>query len=202
MATTPPGRLKRWQCVACIVIVVLLIAPWYAQVPQSLSAWRVTKDWAKIGNQYRPFVWFVHNALAVITITDAQGNAIHSERVAVIAAIGLAVMTWVVRAAVTERWLLIFFWWLGPVLSLFAIDMVQGTYTAAHPRYALAGVPAAVLLVAFAVGSLPRRLRVPLVALMVLACLPDLRHLFVAPRETAGFVQYRGNSTSTPAPIS
>jgi Dolichyl-phosphate-mannose-protein mannosyltransferase len=176
-----PGRLKRWQCVACIVVVVLLIAPWYAQVPQSLSAWRVTKDWTKIGNQYRPFVWFVHNALAVITITDAQGNTIHSGRVAIIAAIGLAVMTWAVRAAVTGRWLLIFFWWLVPVLGLFAIDMVQGTYTAAYPRYALAGVPAAVLLVAFAVGSLPQRLRVPLVALMVLACLPDLRRLFVSP---------------------
>ena len=50
----------------------------------------------------------------------------------------------------------------------------------AYPRYAIAGVPAAVLLVAFAVGSLPQRLRVPLVALMVLACLPDLGRLFVS----------------------
>jgi hypothetical protein len=175
-----PGRLRRWHLVACVAAVAVVIAPWYMHVPHSLAAWRVTKDWHKdsstVGeNQYRPFFYFVRNALG--PLSDILTNW---WRKAAFATIGLALMTWTGRRAVAGGRLLVWFWWLGPVLGLFVFDALEDTYTAAVPRYALASLPATMLLVGILMSSLPRRVYVPLLGLMVIASLPAMYRLFTS----------------------
>ncbi len=42
-----PGKIARTHLVACLLLLAVLILPWYARVPESLASWRITKDWLK-----------------------------------------------------------------------------------------------------------------------------------------------------------
>jgi uncharacterized membrane protein len=176
-----PGRLRRWHVIACVAAVAVLIAPWYMHILQSFTAWRVTKDWLKdpsvvVGeDKYRPFFYLAHNALAPFWDMLTSWR-----RMAGFAAVGLALMAWSGRRAIAEGRLLVWLWWLGPALGLFVVDAVLDTYTAAIPRYALAALPATMLLVGILMSPLPRSVYIPLLGLMVMAALPAMHRLFTS----------------------
>jgi hypothetical protein len=65
--------------------------------------------------------------------------------------------------------------WLGAVcLGPVAFDLMRHTLTAQISRYALAGLPAAVLLLSLAAARLPRKGRVLFLSLLVLTWVPNL----------------------------
>ena len=84
------------------------------------------------------------------------------------------------RRWVTGRPLLLCLWLFGAALGPLAFDLVLGTTSSQINRYGLAGLPAALLLVAVGVGALPRAARGAFVALLVLAWGPGLRDVFAA----------------------
>ena len=145
---------------------------WYSQVPASLGRWRVT------GLAAQPLAW--PGALSVPIslgwrLLAGGGVWGGSEWVD-----GLLALTFVVMAVYLARRggvrplfeqdrLLLWAWVLAAVLGVFVFDILRGTSASYLTRYALAGFPAAMLLVALAVEQLPARARSGFLVLMVLA---------------------------------
>jgi hypothetical protein len=42
-----PGNLRRNHLVIMMLLTVLVIFPWYVNLPESIGSWRVTQDWLK-----------------------------------------------------------------------------------------------------------------------------------------------------------
>jgi 4-amino-4-deoxy-L-arabinose transferase-like glycosyltransferase len=163
---------RRWAVVGTALLTVLAIAPWYSQVPASLGRWRVTGDWLA-----QPLAW--PGALSVPIslgwrLLAGGGVWGGSELVD-----GLLALTFVVMAVYLARRgglrplfdrdrLLLWAWVLAAVLGVFVFDILRGTSASYLTRYALAGFPAAMLLVALAVQQLPARARSGFLVLMVL----------------------------------
>ncbi len=157
---------------------VLAVLPWYAQVPDSIARWRVSGDWLGgaldwPGALTRPFTL----AAGLLAGGNDLGRWQGADRIAV--AIAAATIVGLVRAgsarALFSRHALLLW---GSLLAACAgplvFDLVRQTTTSAIPRYALAGLPAALLLAAHALSRLPPRAHAGLLGLLLLAWLPAL----------------------------
>jgi hypothetical protein len=76
------------------------------------------------------------------------------------------------------RCLFLWLWLIGACVGPTAIDLLQHTYTAAFPRYAISGVPAACLLGGIVLSSVGPRLAVALLCLVVVVWLPGLHNIY------------------------
>ena len=170
-----PGRSRRWGLLAALALTGLAITPWYANLPQSLGAWRVTRDWLKVGpDSYNPARTFVR--LFWHDFDPSGGFASRVLMAAVLVAlVGLAAWKDGTRWLSTRRQLL-WYWLLAAVAGPFAFDLLRGTYTVLYPRYSISGMPAAYLLAAVALGRLDHRIRVVFGVLFAAAWLPGIRH--------------------------
>jgi hypothetical protein len=173
-----PRRIQRGHLALAALAAVLLVLPWYVRLPEAASRWRVTDYWLEV----RP-AGFVRAAAvgellwSLFSIRGVWGVArehdlVHATVVAALA--GLA--AWRLRGRwFAARRLLPWLWllsaWLGPVV----LDALQGTYMTAVPRYALAGLPAAVVLLAASLAALSPRVRLALLALLVATSLVGVR---------------------------
>jgi len=186
-----PGRLKRLQLALCGLATALICLPWYMKVPQSLAGWRITKDWLKS----RPADFSRVGALRDIVYQFFAGHEKHlwvSHRswnlppVLLVCAIAVLVL-WRLRSrAVTQSRLLLALVFAGVCAGPLIFDLVQRTYTVAWPRYAIAALPAAYLLVSAGLACLPARSRLLMLCLIVIAWLPNL------------FIMYRDPAHWTP----
>lgn len=166
-------RQHRWAVVGVALLTVLAVSPWYSQLSASLGRWRVTGDWLA-----QPLVW--PGALSVPVslgwrLLAGGGVWGGSELVD-----GLLALVFVMVAVHLARHggirplferdrLLLWAWVLAAVLGVFVFDILRGTSASYLTRYALAGLPAAMLLVSLAVEPLPSRARSGFLALLVLA---------------------------------
>lgn len=171
-----PGRFNRALVPAASAGIGILIAPWYVHLAESLSTWRVTKDWLLV-----PSV--ASRSLAALTLPwtfvspRSASWASHAglEYAAIVVFVLLAVLASIKlrRRFFAKRrqlmWMCLFTACAGP----FLFDRVMGTYTTAVPRYAIAGMPAALLLGALALGRLRPTLRVVFLLLIVVVWLPS-----------------------------
>jgi hypothetical protein len=73
---------------------------------------------------------------------------------------------------------LLWFWVLGALLGLAAFDLWRRTYVLTHSRYALAGMPAALVLAGVGLGCLRTRTRFVLLTCILLMCLLGVAHLY------------------------
>lgn len=164
-----PGSDRRWWLVLRCVLVGALILPWYLRLPESLQAWRVTMDWLNL----RPSGFGRFSAARDLLLQFLSGRTLslwhtpHAIEFLALGAIAIAagVTTWRLRARVfAGPRLLIWLWlvaaWSGPL----AVDAWRGTYTAGIPRYAIAGLPAACLLIAGGLAGVGARWRMVLLA--------------------------------------
>ena len=114
----------------------------------------------------------------------------------VVAGLFLALAVWIARRGSTRRLfsgprLLLWGWVAAACLGPFAFDILRHTTTTDVPRYALAGLPAAMLLAAVAMSQLPPGLHVAFLALVLGVWFPGSRdNLAEVPRPVWG--QYRG----------
>lgn len=178
-----PGKLKRWHLAASILAVAALILPWYANLPESLGAWRVTKDWLN----WRPGGF--NRMAAMIGLPtqffDGRGKYLWpSHRVSSFAALMLfgiiaAVMVWrlrlhLFRSRLALLWLPFAAACAGPLV----FDLLRHTYTVAFPRYAIAALPGAYLLAALGFACLTFRTRIFMLLFIGLVWAPNLLSIY------------------------
>jgi hypothetical protein len=159
-------------------LAVLLVLPWYAGVPEDVGRWRVTGNWLRMRPEgHVPARAPLQAALGFVSGRGVWGGGPREDRSAlVIAALATGALAWKRGSRLLSGRPQLLLLWLaaacgGPLL----FDTLRGTFTAAVPRYALAGLPAALALVGLALGRLPARLGWAGLALVLVSWAPGLR---------------------------
>ena len=178
------GPARRRSVAALAGATLLVVLPWYLQVPASLARWRVSGDWLN-GALAWPRALGRPLALAgsLFSGTTVLGGWRWADRIA--AVLLLALVVWLVRdgsfrRAFSGRSRLVWGWLAAACAGPLVFDVLRHTTTTEVPRYVVPGLPAAMLLAAFALSLLPPRLHFAMLLVLVLAWLPADRRLVVA----------------------
>ena len=176
-----PGRCRRAWLAGAVLGALILVAPWYHLVPESLGRWRVTGHWL----DGRPPLRKLLTAPLVLGWSFVSGRGVWGGSKAVeaigsvlVLALGLA---WVRRgrAAVGGRGRdLIWLWAIASCTGPVVFDLLRNSSTSLISRYAVAGMPAGLLLAALAIGTLPPRLGLAALALLAATWAPGLRAVY------------------------
>src|SRR6266404_2836508 len=173
-----PGKLARTHLAACLLLLAVLILPWYARVPESLASWRITKDWLKW--QPNGFDRLAASRELVVQFFSGRSDLWWEHaKLDLVAPIlfGVVAVTMVWRLGIHlfgRQRLLLGLLFMAPCAGPLAFDLVQHTYTVAVPRYAIAALPGAYLLAAVGLGCLGNRTRLIMLVLIVLAWAPNV----------------------------
>ena len=176
-----PGRCSRRQLAVAALATLILIAPWYQLVPESLARWRVTGHWL---DGRPPVGTLVTSPLALgWSLLSSRGvwggvKAVDTIGAVLVLALGLALLRRGREAAIGGGRDLIWLWAIASSAGPVVFDLLRGTSTSLISRYALAGVPAAMLLISLAIGALPPGLGVGTLLLLVATWTPGLRDVF------------------------
>ena len=167
-----PQRLSRTGA----LLTLLLVLPWYVYLPEIMSQWRVTGYWLWMRpNGYHPVMTALLLPWSFLHIPGGWGRI----NLCVFLAIAVGVVRKLSWSLFSTPRSLLWLWLLSPCLGLVLLDLVRGTYVVAVPRYALAGMPAAFLLVGVSLGSLGHRLCMASMVLIVLLSLRGVSHLYL-----------------------
>ena len=174
-----PGRASRTRVLlAGAAVALALTSPWYAGLGRDLGAWRVTAGWLEV----RPAGWNFAASAWDALFGHLSGRGIwgggsraHAVAVALFAASATTLALRALRGRQSPKQVLPWLWLIAPVAGLIALDLWRGTYSIAEQRYALAALPAAVVIVASAFAAWPRSVRHVALAGLVLTWLPALR---------------------------
>jgi len=167
-----PGADTRVRWLGRLLLVALLVAPWYRHLPASLHHWRITQDWlnwtpsgfnrlraiGELGLQFFSndghYLWWDEPKIKWVLF-------------AAFGLLGLVVVLRLRERGFTGNRLLLWGWfgaaWAGPVV----FDLARHSFTVAIPRYAISALPAASLLSALALSALPRVARYLVLATIV-----------------------------------
>ncbi|MBA3892073.1 MAG: glycosyltransferase family 39 protein [Gemmatimonadales bacterium] len=168
-----PGRMSRPAAAALVAGSALAAAPWYLQVPESLSRWRVTGAWLS-----DPLGWpEIATRPFELAWSLLAGGSLWGGSPAVDALLALAYLLlalWIMRqGGLRELFspdrLLVWAWVAAAVLGPYVFDLVRHTGASRIPRYVLSGLPAAMLLASLAIQQLRPRLRALFVGLVIAA---------------------------------
>jgi hypothetical protein len=179
--TLRPGRSTRWVLATAVAIVLLSVAPWYRLVPASLAQWRVTAHW--LDGRPGPVRLLTAPLLLGWSYLSGRGvwGGLQGADFMVAAVVLTAAVGWTRRdrsAVVAGPRALLWLWAIAACTGPVAFDLLRGTSTSLISRYALAGMPAGLLLTALALGAAPARLGGIGFALLVAAWLPGIRSAF------------------------
>lgn len=168
------GDRARVAVLVCLTL--LLVLPWYREVPASLARWRITAGWLEgdlrwPGALWRPFAL----AGGLLSGTNTLGGWRHADRVLV--GLFLLLAAWLVatgayRRLFAGRRLLLWLWLAAACTGPLAFDLLRHTTTTNVPRYVLAGLPAATLLAGLASSRLPTPGQAAFVAVVLAVWLP------------------------------
>jgi len=177
-----PGRLpRRFLCVG-VVLVGLLVLPWYIQLPQSLAAWRVTGSWLNLrpGN-YSPMFSLLYLPWSYFALRGVWGVPVWFDLLNGIlyVAVGVVICARLRLALFTPRRRLLWMCVAAACLGLVVFDLLRATYVVAQLRYAIAGMPAAFLLAGFGLSRLPLRQRTLIAAVVVGMCLLAISRMYM-----------------------
>lgn len=187
-----PGRAARGRLFAGAAVTAAATLPWYVEVPASLSRWRVTGSWlagpltsAQVLSAPVLLAW---NLLAGRGI---WGGSRWMDRLLAALLVVVAVATWrqgirpLLKPLPRLIWMSLLFVCVGPVV----FDLLRGTFASLMARYALAAIPAAMLLLGLALSRLPLRMNALVVALIVCLWVPGIVAMFQSPRAWEPYVQ-------------
>ncbi len=176
-----PGRCSRVYLGGAALATLLIVAPWYQLVPASLVRWRITGHWL----DGRPSAGKLLTAPLTLGWSLLAGRgvwggvkAVDTIGAVVVLALGLALLRRGRTAVIGGGRDLIWLWVIASCAGPIVFDLLRETSTSLISRYALAGMPAAMLLAALAIGTLPAGLRLGAVALLVGLWGPGLRDVF------------------------
>lgn len=177
-----PGRLPRPARPALLAAGLaagLLVLPWYLGVPESLAQWRVTAGWQD-GFPPRREALLAPLRLFWFHLSGAGhwGWPLWTGRPAIVAWALVGAVALVSRRAraalLAPRSLLLWAWSLAACLGPTLFDLLLDTRSALVSRYALAGLPATLLLAAVALAALRPAVRAALLGLVLLAWVPGI----------------------------
>ena len=176
-----PGLCRRRLLAAAIALVVLAVAPWYRMVPTSLAQWRVTGGW--LDGRPEPVRLLTAPLLLGWSYLSGRGvwGGLRGADVVTAAVVLAAAILWLRRdrvAIAAGPRALVWLWAIAACIGPVVFDALRGTSTSLISRYALAGMPAGLLLTALALGAAPVRLGLAGLALIVAAWLPGIRPAF------------------------
>ncbi|HEX3273626.1 MAG TPA: glycosyltransferase family 39 protein [Gemmatimonadales bacterium] len=183
-----PGRVGRGRVMLAAAATLLLVAPWYRLVPETLARWRVTGHWL----DDRPSLLRLVTAPLLLGWSYLSGRGVWggdvwADRAAF--AVVLAAGLWFLRrgraVVLAEGRGLLWLWAVAAAVGPVVFDLLRGTGTSQIARYALAGMPAGFVLLALAIGALPGRGPWIAVGLLAAAWLPGLHEVW-AHRTRAG----------------
>ena len=188
-----PGKLSRLHLGACFVVTAMLILPWYLELPESLAAWRITKDWLK----WRPVGFDRLAASGEMVVQFFSGRtplwwdrSRSNNTALVLFGIAAIAMLWRLRIHIFgKRRLLLWLIFGAACAGPLAFDLVEHTYTVAFLRYAIAALPFAYLLAAVGLACLGRRIRIIMLILIVMAWAPTLLSIYLS--QSRGWVPIR-----------
>jgi len=174
------ARPRKHGLVGALATVTLAaVLPWYVEVPTSLARWRVSGHWLD-GDLSWPGALRQPLVLARSLVSGASYLGGWQPADSVTGALLLLLVIWLawrgrVRRLFASRLLLL---WAGVVaacLGPLAFDVLRHTTTVTVPRYALAALPAAMLLIALALSLLPPKAHAAALSVILLAWLPGSR---------------------------
>lgn len=178
-----PGRFERRWLFGCIAIVTLLILPWYIHVPDSLGRWRVTGGWLHMRPRQYNSMRATRNHFVQFFSAGGSGlwpYAAWPARTALfLFAVIFGAMALRLRSGMfRNQRLLVWLWFIAACLAPSVLDRLQHTYLTNNPRYALAALPAAYLLAALGLASMPGMLRLTMALLVALVWIPPLANIY------------------------
>jgi hypothetical protein len=183
-----PGRASRRAVAASMLLTLAVVLPWYLRVPAAFAQWRVTGYWLRLQpDNYSPILTPLHLPWSYVSLRALGGGSLGGNVVnaALFMALAVAGALKLGRFAFTPRRLLLWFWVSAACAGPIVLDLLRGTYTTSVPRYALAGMPAAFVLVGLAVSRLGSRARWAVTGAVVLLCLLGLRSFHESPSRAA-----------------
>jgi hypothetical protein len=179
-----PGSTSRMRLAAAIMVIGLLVLPWYLQVPDNLGRWRVTGPWLA-----RPLTWGqtlegpVRFATILLSGRGVWGGLdwVNRCHAVLYVLLGLSILGRGVWPLLSPRRRLLWLWAIAAVLGPLMLDLLRHTSAARVERFALPGIPAAMLLLALALNHLSPRTRIVFLVLTLLAWSPGLRDMYRQP---------------------
>jgi len=185
------GKFSRRNLAVCLLLTVALILPWYLRLPFSVAGFRGTATAAWLTLRPRGFDRTV--ALRDVMVQSFSGsseqlwpfdsrNVVNHHRALVLFGVVAAIAAWRLRLQAFRGgrlllWLVFGAACLGPL----AFDLVAHTYTMAVPRYSVAALSGAYLLVGLAFAELDRRIALIGLTLIILTWVPDISSMYRAP---------------------
>jgi uncharacterized membrane protein len=173
------GRVPRRRLAVLAGLTLLAVLPWFLEVPTSMARWRVTGGWLN-GELHWPRALGQPFALAGSLLSGRSylGGSRWADRLAI--GLLLVLALWLVRQGVVRRMfsdrVLLLWGWVGAACTgPLVFDLLQHTTTTHIPRYALPGLPAAILLAAVALSQLPPKIHLVVLTAILLAWLPGTR---------------------------
>jgi hypothetical protein len=168
----------RWRIAGLAALALLAALPWYVQVPASLSRWRVSAGWLDGELLWRhalcrPFAL----AGSLVSGNSYLGGWRRADRL--VGGLGLLVVLWIalrgsLRSILARGPLLLWGWMAAACTGPVVFDLLRHTTASDVPRYALAGLPAAILLAAIALSQLPPAAHLTVATAVVLAWTPGV----------------------------
>jgi 4-amino-4-deoxy-L-arabinose transferase-like glycosyltransferase len=178
-----PGKFERRWLIGCGLLTGLLVMPWMWVAGGMFSSWKVTQGWLN----WRPDGF--HRTRAFIgQFTEflfPRGNGLWQtprwSKMLSLVSLGFVVLLalWRFRVRLfSGRRLLPCLWLIAACAGPTVVDLLQHTYTAAVPRYAFAGVPAACLVMGTILSLIGDKVAVASLLLVVIAWVPGLRNIY------------------------
>jgi hypothetical protein len=171
------GRASpRWRVAVLAGVTLLAVLPWYLELPASLARWRLTGGWLD-GEVHFPQALGRPLTLAGSLLSGGSflGGWRRADRL--VGGLFLVLAIWMACIGLVPRMLadrrsLLWTWVAAACTGPLIFDLLRHTITTEIPRYALAGLPAAILLAAIAMSQLPPRVHLAFLGIVLLAWLP------------------------------
>ena len=182
LAITARGKQRIWLA-GGVVMTVLLVLPWYAVMPETLDRWRVTWYWLYAPIDLRGALSAPFSLLwGFLSGQGSWAPLPRSRWLAALAfgvvAVGLGLLG---RRLVAGERGLVWLWVAAACTGPVAFDLMRGTNTSAIPRYALAGLPGALVLAALGLSRLRPAVRVAVLLAILLAWSSGVRAILHLP---------------------